>query len=203
MNNVTKVGILVRISSASQSVASQKQPLLDYVEKNQYQLVGVYEDTISGVAKVKPARERLLDDVRSGKINKVVVFSVCRISRNTADFLKFLDQLQELKCELYVHTANLDSASEFGKTMLSFVALMASWERDMLKARIAEGIANRKKQGLPHGRKSTRTEGMTEAIKTLMLNGCGAREIMRKCRIGTKYYYDIVNSMKKEANYVH
>lgn len=197
--NTTKVGILVRISTNSQQVDSQKLPLIEYVEKNNYQLVDVYEDTISGVAKVKPARERLLEDVRKGKINKVVVFSVCRVSRNTADFLKFMEELQELKCDLYVHTANLDTNSAFGKTMLSFVALMASWEREMLKARISEGINARKKAGLPTGRPSNVNEGVIEAIKLLVRQGCGARETMRKLKIGTKIYYKTVRSMNDEA----
>jgi len=195
MNTNVKVGILLRVSSNSQSVDSQKLPLLDYVEKQQYELVNIYEDTISGVAKVKPARERLLEDIRKGKINKVVVFSVCRISRNTADFLKFMDELQELKCDLYIHTANLDTNSTFGRTMLSFVAIMAQFEREMLKARISEGISNRKKQGLPVGRPSSVNTGIIEAIKILKEQGIGARETMRRLNIGTKIYYQTVRNM--------
>ena len=195
MNTNIKVGILLRVSSSSQSVDSQKLPLIDYVEKQNYELVNIYEDTISGVAKVKPARERLLEDIRKGRINKVVVFSVCRISRNTADFLKFMDELQELKCDLYIHTANLDTNSTFGRTMLSFVAIMAQFEREMLKARISEGIANRKKQGLSVGRPSSVNTGIIEAIKILKEQGIGARETMRRLNVGTKIYYQTVRNM--------
>jgi DNA invertase Pin-like site-specific DNA recombinase len=195
MTNNIKVGILLRVSSSSQSVDSQKLPLIDYVEKQHYELVNIYEDTISGVAKVKPARERLLEDIRKGRINKVVVFSVCRISRNTADFLKFMDELQELKCDLYIHTANLDTNSTFGRTMLSFVAIMAQFEREMLKARISEGIANRKKQGLSVGRPSSVNSGIIEAIKILKEQGIGARETMRRLNVGTKIYYQTVRNM--------
>jgi DNA invertase Pin-like site-specific DNA recombinase len=195
MTNNIKVGILLRVSSSSQSVDSQKLPLIDYVEKQNYELVNIYEDTISGVAKVKPARERLLEDIRKGRINKVVVFSVCRISRNTADFLKFMNELQELKCDLYIHTANLDTNSTFGRTMLSFVAIMAQFEREMLKARISEGIANRKKQGLSVGRPSSVNTGIIEAIKILKEQGIGARETMRRLNVGTKIYYQTVRNM--------
>jgi hypothetical protein len=195
MTNNIKVGILLRVSSSSQSVESQKLPLIDYVEKQNYELVNIYEDTISGVAKVKPARERLLEDIRKGRINKVVVFSVCRISRNTADFLKFMDELQELKCDLYIHTANLDTNSTFGRTMLSFVAIMAQFEREMLKARISEGIANRKKQGLSVGRPTSVNTGIIEAIKILKEQGIGARETMRRLNVGTKIYYQTVRNM--------
>ena len=195
MNTNLKVGILLRVSSSSQSVDSQKLPLIDYVEKQHYELVNIYEDTISGVAKVKPARERLLEDIRKDRINKVVVFSVCRISRNTADFLKFMDELQELKCDLYIHTANLDTNSTFGRTMLSFVAIMAQFEREMLKARISEGIANRKKQGLSVGRPSSVNTGIIEAIKILKEQGIGARETMRRLNVGTKIYYQTVRNM--------
>jgi len=195
-----KVGILVRISSVSQSVESQKQPLLQYCEQNNYQVVEVYEDNgVSGVAKIKPARERMMNDIRRGRINKVVVFSVCRISRNTADFLKFMEDIQECNCELYVHTAQLDTNSVFGRTMLQFVALMASWEREMLKSRIQEGISARKKAGLPTGRPSVVNQGIVEAIKLLHEQGVGARETMRRLNVGTKIYYKTIRSMNDKV----
>jgi DNA invertase Pin-like site-specific DNA recombinase len=188
-----KVGIFCRVSSANQNVDSQKLPLIEYCERNNHIVVETYEDfNISGVAKIKPARERMLNDIKRGRINKVVVFSVCRISRNTGDFIKFIEELQENKCELYVHTAQLDTATVFGRTMLQFVALMGSWEREMLKSRISEGINNRRKLGLSIGRPTVVNNGIIEAIKLLHHQGVGAREIMRRLQIGTKIYYKIL-----------
>jgi DNA invertase Pin-like site-specific DNA recombinase len=198
-----KVGIFVRCSSSSQTVTSQKLPLIEYCERNNQIIVDTYEDVaISGVAKIKPARERMLNDIKRGRINKVVVFSVCRISRNTCDFIKFIEELQENKCELYVHTAQLDTATVFGRTMLQFVALMGSWEREMLKSRISEGINNRRKLGLSIGRPTVVNNGIIEAIKLLHHQGVGAREIMRRLQVGTKIYYKTIRSMNDDERLV-
>ena len=40
-----KVGIVLRVSTLSQSIESQKQPLLQYCEQNNYQVVEIYEDS--------------------------------------------------------------------------------------------------------------------------------------------------------------
>ncbi len=198
-----KVGIFCRVSSASQNVDSQKLPLIEYCERNNHIVVATYEDfNISGVAKIKPARERMLNDIKRGRINKVVVFSVCRISRNTGDFIKFIEELQEYQCELYVHTAQLDTATVFGRTMLQFVALMGSWEREMLKSRISEGINNRRKLGLSIGRPTVVNTGITEAIKLLHQQGVGAREIMRRLQVGTKIYYKTIRNMNDDERLV-
>jgi len=198
-----KVGIFCRVSSANQNVDSQKLPLIEYCERNNHIVVETYEDfNISGVAKIKPARERMLNDIKRGRINKVVVFSVCRISRNTGDFIKFIEELQENKCELYVHTAQLDTATVFGRTMLQFVALMGSWEREMLKSRISEGINNRRKLGLSIGRPTVVNLGVIETIKLLHHQGVGAREIMRRLQVGTKIYYKTIRSMNDDERLV-
>ena len=67
----TKVGIFMRCSTNVQDINSQKQALLDYCNKNNYEVCGIYEDVgVRGKASVKPMRDLMIDDVRKGKVNK-------------------------------------------------------------------------------------------------------------------------------------
>lgn len=61
-------------------------------------LVGVYADKgISGTSLDKRADfQRLLDDCRAGKIDRIVTKSVSRFARNTKDCLKCLRELKAL-----------------------------------------------------------------------------------------------------------
>ena len=53
---MTKVGLLVRCSSHQQSTISQKDALLDYCKKQNYEVVEIYEDIgVRGKAKEKPS----------------------------------------------------------------------------------------------------------------------------------------------------
>ena len=197
---MAKVGLLVRCSSHQQSTISQKDALLDYCKKQNYEVVEIYEDIgVRGKAKEKPARERLIEDIKKGKINKICVFSICRISRSVNDLVSFLDTIGKLNCSLFVLTQNLDTESSFGKSIFYFCSIMADLENTLQSERIRAGIEARRKQGLQIGRKSSRTEGMTEAIKIMIEKGVGVRETMRKLQIGTKYYYEVAKRMNNES----
>ena len=197
---MTKVGLLVRCSTNHQSTVSQKDALLDYCKKQNYEVVEIYEDIgVRGKAKEKPARERLIEDIKKGKINKICVFSICRISRSVNDLVSFLDTIGKLNCSLFVLTQNLDTESAFGKSIFYFCSIMADLENTLQSERIRAGIEARRKQGLQIGRKSSRTEGMTEAIKIMIEKGVGVRETMRKLQIGTKYYYEVAKRMNNES----
>ena len=197
---MTKVGLLVRCSSHQQSTISQKDALLDYCKKQNYEVVEIYEDIgVRGKAKEKPSRERLIEDIKKGKINKICVFSICRISRSVNDLVSFLDTIGKLNCSLFVLTQNLDTESSFGKSIFYFCSIMADLENTLQSERIRAGIEARRKQGLQIGRKSSRTEGMTEAIKIMIEKGVGVRETMRKLQIGTKYYYEVAKRMNNES----
>lgn len=197
---MTKVGLLVRCSSHQQSTISQKDALLDYCKKQNYEVVEIYEDIgVRGKAKEKPARERLIEDIKKGKINKICVFSICRISRSVNDLVSFLDTIGKLNCSLFVLTQNLDTESSFGKSIFYFCSIMADLENTLQSERIRAGIEARRKQGLQIGRKTSRTEGMTEAIKIMIEKGVGVRETMRKLQIGTKYYYEVAKRMNNES----
>ena len=199
MNSV-KCGLLLRCSTNQQSTASQKDALLDYCKKQNYEVVEIYEDIgVRGKAKEKPSRERLIEDIKKGKINKICVFSICRISRSVNDLVSFLDTIGKLNCSLFVLTQNLDTESAFGKSIFYFCSIMADLENTLQSERIRAGIEARRKQGLQIGRKSSRTDGMTEAIKIMIEKGVGVRETMRKLQIGTKYYYEVAKSMNNES----
>jgi len=199
-----KVGIFMRCSTNLQDINSQKQALLDYCKKNNYEVCGIYEDVgVRGKASVKPMRDLMIDDIRKGKINKIVVFSICRLSRSVSDLIQFLETISQLNCSLFVLTQNLDTDTPFGKTIFYFVSIFSDFENQLQRNRIKAGLEARKKQGLSVGRKSSRTQGMNEAIKIMIEKGVGVRETMRKLQIGTKYYYEVAKSMNSEANYAN
>lgn len=79
-----RCGIYVRVSTDDQrdngySIDSQLRMIKEYCEKNSYDIVDVYNDAgHSGKDLMRPEMQRLLKDIKSHKIEKIVAIKVDR-----------------------------------------------------------------------------------------------------------------------------
>ena len=103
-----RCGVYVRVSTDDQrdngySIDSQLRMIKEYCEKNDYDIVDVYNDAgHSGKDLMRPEMQRLLKDIKSKKIDKLIAIKVDRLTRNNYDGVKI-----ELILEPYdVSTAN-------------------------------------------------------------------------------------------------
>ena len=77
-----RCGIYVRVSTDDQrdngySIDSQLRMIKEYCEKNEYNIVDIYNDTgHSGKDLMRPEMQRLLKDIKSKKIDKLVAIKV-------------------------------------------------------------------------------------------------------------------------------
>ena len=85
-----------------------------YANSANYELVDIYADMgISGTkAAFRPEFQRMLDDARCGKIDRVVCKSISRFARNTKDCLTALRELKQLGVSVLPNTAGCTSARE-------------------------------------------------------------------------------------------
>ena len=78
----------VRVSTDDQrdngySIDSQLRMIKEYCEKNDYSIVDVYKDAgHSGKDLMRPEMQRLLADIKSKKIDKLIAIKVDRLTRN-------------------------------------------------------------------------------------------------------------------------
>ena len=86
-----RCGVYVRVSTDDQrdngySIDSQLRMIKEYCEKNEYDIVDVYNDAgHSGKDLMRPEMQRLLKDIKSKKIDKLVAIKVDRLTRNNYD----------------------------------------------------------------------------------------------------------------------
>ena len=89
MNN--KVAIYVRVSTDEQrdngySIDSQLRMLKEYADKNNYNIVGIYNDAgYSGKNLMRPEMQRLLKDIEDGKIDILLAIKTDRLTRDGYD----------------------------------------------------------------------------------------------------------------------
>ena len=103
-----RCGVYVRVSTEDQrdngySIDSQLRMIKEYCEKNNYDIVDVYNDTgHSGKDLMRPEMQRLLKDIKSHKIETIVAIKVDRLTRNNYDGFWLLNYCEEhdIKIEL-------------------------------------------------------------------------------------------------------
>ena len=103
-----RCGVYVRVSTDDQRdngyfIDSQLRMIKEYCEKNEYDIVDVYNDAgHSGKDLMRPEMQRLLKDIKSKKIDKLVAIKVDRLTRNNYDGFWLLNYCEEhdVKIEL-------------------------------------------------------------------------------------------------------
>ena len=148
MNKMTtkgqKIGY-IRVSSIEQNTESQKS-LLGNVGMDK-----VFEEKLSGKNTERPQLQMMLDYVRDG--DTVYVKDLSRLAKNTKDLLDIVEYLNNKGVALKSIKENIDTSSNFGKLMITFLAAIYEFERANLLERQRDGIAVAKKQGKYKGRK--------------------------------------------------
>ena len=114
-----RCGIYVRVSTDDQrdngySIDSQLRMIKEYCEKNEYDIVDVYNDAgYSGKDLMRPEMQRLLKDIKSKKIDKLVAIKVDRLTRNNYDGFWLLNYCEEhdVKIELILKPYDVSTAN--------------------------------------------------------------------------------------------
>jgi site-specific DNA recombinase len=138
-----------------------------------------YDDGgFSGGNTDRPALQRLLDDVRGGKVDIIVVYKVDRLTRSLADFAKLVELFDQHGVSFVSVTQQFNTTTSMGRLTLNVLLSFAQFEREVTSERIRDKIAASKRKGLwvggmaPLGydtrdRKITVNEAEAECVRTI------------------------------------
>ena len=108
-----------------------------------------YDDGgFSGGNTDRPALQRLLVDVRAGKIDVIVVYKVDRLTRSLADFAKLVELFDGHGVSFVSVTQQFNTTTSMGRLTLNVLLSFAQFEREVTSERIRDKIAASKRKGL-------------------------------------------------------
>ncbi len=135
------------------SLDAQREACEAYITSQKHEgwtaLATLYDDgAYSGGTMDRPALQRLLDDVRAGKIDVVVVYKVDRLTRSLADFAKIVEVFDAQGVSFVSVTQAFNTTSSMGRLTLNVLLSFAQFEREVTGERIRDKIAASKKKGM-------------------------------------------------------
>lgn len=132
------------------SYENQVRYYKEFIRQNPlYELVDIYADEgISGTnTKKRTEFNRLIADCLKGKVDRIIVKSISRFSRNTLDCLKYVRELKELGIGVTFEKENIDSLDAKGEVLLTILSSLAQDESRSISENATWGIRKKFERG--------------------------------------------------------
>ena len=150
----------------SLSIETQINLCTNYINASPHsETIETYQDKgYSGKNIHRPDFTRMMADIESGKISKIVVYKLDRISRNLLDFMSMYKIFNEHKIEFCSVNDTFDTTTPMGRGMLKIAMVFAEMERESIQLRVKDNYYERIKDGrwaggpAPYGFKNGRTK---------------------------------------------
>ncbi|MEV7428294.1 recombinase family protein [Nocardioides sp. NPDC092400] len=153
---MTKAGVYVRISQdrtgAGLGVERQRSDCQALAERLGYEVVDVYcdNDTSAYSGKPRPEYQRLLDDIRAGRIQAVVCWHTDRLHRSLRELETYIDIAESVPTHT-VQAGHLDLATASGRMTARITGAVARHESEHKAERQRRKVEELASKGLPLG----------------------------------------------------
>ena len=176
---IIRAALYPRVSSEEQvmhghSLQAQEDALIDYANAHNMKIVGIYRD--EGNSARKPALKRpvmleLLDDVKDGKIDRILFIKLDRWFRNVREYHRIQEILEQHHVAWQATMEDYNTATADGRLKVNIMLSVAENEADRTSERI-KFIFNSKLQKkevffpkVPLGYKIDKSEGVKRLVK--------------------------------------
>ncbi|MBL4699891.1 MAG: recombinase family protein, partial [Phycisphaeraceae bacterium] len=141
------------LEQAFNSLDAQREAGLDYIRSQKHegwQVIDTHYDdgAYSGANIKRPAIQQLIDDIKLGNIDVIVVYKVDRLSRSLHDFAQLMKLFDEHNVSFVSVTQQFNTTTSMGRLTLNMLLSFAQFEREVTSERIRDKLAATKKKGL-------------------------------------------------------
>ena len=121
-----------RVSTEEQSLDVQKLALIKEGADE------IFLEKITGTKINRPKLQEMKSRLRKG--DTVIVTRMDRLGRSTKDLLQIITEFRDRGIGLKIIDQNIDTSKPEGKLFFTIVAAFAEFERDLISARVKEGL---------------------------------------------------------------
>jgi site-specific DNA recombinase len=107
-----------------------------------------YDDAgYTGANVERPALQKLLSDIKDGRVDCIVVYKVDRLSRSLLDFTQLLEVFEKNSVTFVSVTQNFNTNTSMGRLTLNILLSFAQFEREIISERTRDKMAAGRRKG--------------------------------------------------------
>lgn len=193
---MNRVALYLRVSTADQSVESQRMELVEYCRRRGWNEVREYRDQISGAKCSRMGLDLMMKDVRKRSVTAVVCTKLDRLGRSLTHLVQIVGELAAHRVALVCPSQGIDTSegNPAGQFQLHVLMAVAEFERALISDRTKAGLAVARSRGKTLGRR--RFELTPKRSKTLghwkrltAQERCSIAELAKTlgCSVGTAH----------------
>lgn len=201
---VQKVAIYCRVSTTDQSCERQERDLLEYAAISNFEVVGVWKETASGIKNNRVERKQVMALAQNHSINAILVTEMTRWGRSTIDLIETLQSLQHWGVSLIAQTGlQFDLNTAQGRLIAHLMASIAEFERDLVRERVRSGVAAAKARGQKFGRRPgqrVKADKLAPKVLQMVSDGYSYRQIAEKLNLSKTTVNDIIKRHRESGS---
>ena len=130
-NEEIKAALYPRVSTEDQSrfghsLDEQEDRLKKLCEFKGYKIYKIYrEEGVSAKNMDRPKFKEMIDDMKEGKINKIIVYKLDRLTRSIKDLENICSMLEEYNCSLESVAEKINTDTANGKFFIRMLTILA------------------------------------------------------------------------------
>ena len=146
-------GLYSRVSTEDQSrfghsLDEQECKLKQLCEFKGYEIYKIYrEEGVSAKNTNRPKFQEMIEDMKNGKINKIIVYKLDRLTRSIQDLEVICSMLEEYNCELESVAEEINTGNANGKFFIRMLTILAQLEIERTSERTKFGLVGAIKKG--------------------------------------------------------
>jgi DNA invertase Pin-like site-specific DNA recombinase len=165
-----------RVSTNGQDLGSQDAELMAAGAAK------VFKEKVSGAKTDRAELAKVMRRLEPGDV--LLVTRLDRLARSTRDLLNILDDIAKRGAGFKsLHDAWADTTSAHGRLMVTILAGLAEFERELIRARTGEGRKRAKDRGVKFGRPSALTPHQREEALQRLGNGEAQADVARSFNV--------------------
>lgn len=145
-----KTAIYIRVSSKQQDHRSQLPDLERWAAAHGEPVI-YFKDSFTGRTMTRPGMDKMLEALRAGKLDRIVVWRLDRLGRTTKGLCQLFDELHERSVDLVSLKDGFSLASPAGRLHARILASVAEYETEIRAERVAAGQSAARKRGKTWG----------------------------------------------------
>lgn len=120
-------------------------------EEREEKVITFVDNGFSGGNVNRDGFQKMMRLVRQGKVRKVIVYKLDRISRSLSDFVNILQEFKEHEVEFVSSQESFDTSSPYGEMIVKLLMVFAEFERTSIINRVTQAYAHRSEMGFYMG----------------------------------------------------